>query len=65
MSRIVSEWELGREQTWNEFVRWYGVHAGEHDENDLLAEIAGGAPEIEPIARAEMARRDALEADSC
>lgn len=60
---IVSEWQLSKEATWADFVRWWGIHAGEHSEEELATEAAaGGTPELRRIALAEIARRGALEA---
>lgn len=61
---IVFEWELGKESTWIDFLKWYGIDLGRLTEDELLAEVEHAQPVAETgdLARAELARREALEA---
>jgi len=61
---IVDEYELSKEATWTSFVTWYGYSIGQYTDAELMAEVKDPfrVPETYELARAELARREALEA---
>jgi hypothetical protein len=60
---IRDAYQLSAEATWEDFLVWFGIHAGERTEEELQVEIDElGSLKVRARAVAELARRSRLEA---